>query len=781
MRLKAALALVLITLALGACSPVTAPQAYPMTSEIIVPGWQVYTNPGGFAFSYPPNWTVAAQPDMTGTIHAVLLQGPEGEVEITWGTPFGTVCPSGTTTAGVTYLAGGPDPGAYVVTCYSKNVDGTESWLLPAWGIANGSFMSYRAATRDAQPASRAVVLQVASTMSVETGEVFAGATPTPVNTYLDPFSYCTAARTIDVPDARYTGPQTPGSILPAGPWPFAAGSATWRCMDGSVYACYTGANIPCGAKADTSTTPNEGMANWCKDNPNAATIPDVAAGKATIYAWSCKDGVPVPGQQVRHVDAQGYIAEYWQPIPSQFALRPAVVPGGWDIYTNPGGFAISYPSSWTVAPQPDANGGALHTDLLQGPEGEVALSWGTGFGGACPGGYSAVAVAQGDIQACYAQNPDGTESWTQMSHQLAETGFQSQAATRDAQPASHATILQVLSTLTFDPGPPPDIRRSGYPDPYSYCAALGMLDYQDARYLGPQTPDSIAAGLQTALAGTPTTGTPTTATPTTATPAPFPPGSVYWRCMGGSVYACAVGANIPCWSKADTSAEPSADMQAFCKEQPGAGVIPAYVTGRETVYAWSCQNGVPVAGQQVHQVDPAGYIVDYWQAIPSPAQPAGATPVPTPTPLALLQPLSDAECTTIADTMAETLGVPVTTGQGMMNVTTESGYCCWALATGTGQQFKSPEAVVASLGDMLAAMGFMPDPQLTATGATGSYQGYRKGSEVCWAQATWWPSPAANCPAGQLLSDCDVPPAQQDYSVKLNCAQSPATPTPTP
>jgi len=295
------------------------------------------------------------------------------------------------------------------------------------------------------------------------------------------------------------------------------------------------------------------------------------------------------------------------------------------------------------------------------------------------------------------------------------------------------------------------------------------MLDYQDARYLGPKTPDSITEGLQAAL----------NATPTAATPASFPPGSVYWRCMSGSVYACAVGANIPCWSKADTSTEPSAAMVDFCKEQPGAGVIPASVTGRETVYDWSCQNGAPVAGQQVHQVDPAGYIVDYWYAIPPPAQPPAATPVPTATPAAMLQPLSDAECTSIAGSMAETLGVQVAVGQGMMNVATESGYCCWTLATGTGEQFKSPQAVVASLGDMLRGIGFAPDPKLVATGATGSYQGYRKGNEVCWAEATWWPSPAANCPESQLLSDCSVPPAQQDYSVQLNCAQAAATAVP--
>jgi len=744
----------------AAAAPQPSPP-YVLTSGYIVPGWQIYTNPAGFVIDYPANWTAKAQPDMntTGNIHTVALKGPEGEIDLNWGTSFGDVCPSGSTITGVAMVSGG-----YIRTCYWKNVDGTESWIQPSWTLPNASF-SFRAVTSNAQPAGRELILKILSTLTTEP-LVYAPPTPTPVGSYSDPFTYCAAVTTIDAPDARYTGSKTPASILPAGPWPLGEGSAYWRCMDNEVYACYVGANTPCGSKANGSTTPTEGMLTWCKDNPDDTGIPAYVVGRETIYDWSCKDGMPVAGHQRFHVDAQGYPAEYWQPIPSTYVLIPAVVPMGWRIYTNPAEFAISYPASWTAQPQPNAQDRAIYTETLKGPEGEVDLSWGAGFGGACPQGYTAAEVAQGDIQACYAKNADGTESWAQLSHALPKTGFQGRAVTSNGEPASHDTLLQILSTLTFDPGPPPDLPGSGYPEPFGYCAALGTIEYQDARYLGPKTPDSITAGLAAALK-------------LPATPAPFLQGSVYWRCMGGDVYACAVGANIPCWDKANTSTEPTPEMQTFCKDQPNADAIPASVTGRETIYAWSCKDGAPAVGQRVHQVDADGYIVDYWYEIPpTAAVMLSATPGPTPR-SGTLQALSDTECAAIASGMAQTLGIPVTRGGGPINGLTQSGGSCFAIATATGVQFGSPDAVVKKLGDMLGGMGWIMDPKLVAESATGHYQGYRKGAELCWADATWWPSPDANCPENQLLSDCNATPAQQDYTVVLNCARSSGTATP--
>lgn len=139
------------------------------------------------------------------------------------------------------------------------------------------------------------------------------------------------------------------------------------------------------------------------------------------------------------------------------------------------------------------------------------------------------------------------------------------------------------------------------YTDPFAYCAAVRDMDRPDARYVGPDVPESVAQALKEASGAA-----------ADAPLAMFVSNSA-WRCMNGQVYGCFVGANIPCWSKADTSRTPSAEAQEFCKQQPNADFIPAVATGRETVYTWRCTNGTPEIVEQVFQVDGRGFVVDFW------------------------------------------------------------------------------------------------------------------------------------------------------------------------
>ena len=97
--------------------------------------------------------------------------------------------------------------------------------------------------------------------------------------TYSDPFAYCTATGTIDTPDARYAGPKVPDKVAKAlqkatGAAPDAPlnifQNSYWRCMNGKVYGCFVGANLPCTAKADLSRTPTTEETDFCKANPNA-------------------------------------------------------------------------------------------------------------------------------------------------------------------------------------------------------------------------------------------------------------------------------------------------------------------------------------------------------------------------------------------------------------------------------------------------------------------------------------------------------------------------------
>ena len=151
-----------------------------------------------------------------------------------------------------------------------------------------------------------------------------APATPAPTG-MADPFTYCATVGTLDKPDNRYTGQALPDNLIKAMvaqqmvgedlPQLREPGFVSWRCMDKKVYACVVGANLPCEEKADTSTEPNAGMLDFCKSEPDSDIIPAAAAGRVTIYDWSCKGGKPVKGEQVTSVDEQGYPADFWEEV----------------------------------------------------------------------------------------------------------------------------------------------------------------------------------------------------------------------------------------------------------------------------------------------------------------------------------------------------------------------------------------------------------------------------------------------------------------------------------
>lgn len=144
-----------------------------------------------------------------------------------------------------------------------------------------------------------------------------------------DPYAYCAAVGQIDSPDARYTGPKmsdalfkdylTAAQLDVNGDYPDTFKQMTiWRCMEGKVYACNFGANIPCDSKANTDKTPTQAMNDYCKENSGAEFIPMVVTGHNTIYNWHCVKDTPEILDQFDKVDAAGYQSSFWQ------ALTPA-------------------------------------------------------------------------------------------------------------------------------------------------------------------------------------------------------------------------------------------------------------------------------------------------------------------------------------------------------------------------------------------------------------------------------------------------------------------------
>jgi hypothetical protein len=143
--------------------------------------------------------------------------------------------------------------------------------------------------------------------------------------TYHDPFAYCAAVGNVDAPDKRYTGPALPLPVVRGLQKAFGVASTeplapfergtSWRCMDGAVYACNVGANLPCDAKPAADPAPTDALRTYCAENRDAAFVPMYVTGHDALYAWSCTDGSPQRGKQTAQLDARGYVASIWHRI----------------------------------------------------------------------------------------------------------------------------------------------------------------------------------------------------------------------------------------------------------------------------------------------------------------------------------------------------------------------------------------------------------------------------------------------------------------------------------
>lgn len=180
---------------------------------------------------------------------------------------------------------------------------------------------------------------------------------------------------------------------------------------------------------------------------------------------------------------------------------------------------------------------------------------------------------------------------------------FRARRLARAILPAAAALVVMVQAPLRAGGA----LTEGQFGDPFAYCAAVGTIDAPDARYTGPALPEAVARGLKAALG------------PPAETKDEPPPGNWTWRCMDGEVYACTVGANLPCAEKAETRTEPSPAVTDFCRQNPGAEVIPMAVTGRATVFEWRCADASPTIVRQIAQPDVAGFLAHIWYAIAPP------------------------------------------------------------------------------------------------------------------------------------------------------------------
>ena len=140
-------------------SPTPTGSATPAPSSEVDASWKTYTNAEvGFSIQHPSDWQAQDLPDENeGQRHHVALQGPEGGVELIWGTGLGGACPEGYQPIAV---AQGTWP-----ACYAQREDGTDLWSLAAQPVSDTNFTGF-VYTNDTTAESREVVLHVLSTLS---------------------------------------------------------------------------------------------------------------------------------------------------------------------------------------------------------------------------------------------------------------------------------------------------------------------------------------------------------------------------------------------------------------------------------------------------------------------------------------------------------------------------------------------------------------------------------------------------------------------------------------
>jgi hypothetical protein len=128
------------------------------------------------------------------------------------------------------------------------------------------------------------------------------------------------------------------------------------------------------------------------------------------------------------------------------------------------------------------------------------------------------------------------------------------------------------------------------YADPFTYCTAVGTIDFADERYTGPAVIPAMTEAVRA--------------------PAEAPRERVHWRCAGGVVLACSSYAGPIC-DRAPTVAE----MQAYCERNPNARPLFA------PHGVWSCVEGKPQLPPDVNwPVDDRGFMPRAWIAIRPPS-----------------------------------------------------------------------------------------------------------------------------------------------------------------
>jgi hypothetical protein len=103
---------------------------------------------------------------------------------------------------------------------------------------------------------------------------------------------------------------------------------------------------------------------------------------------------------------------------------------------------------------------------------------------------------------------------------------------------------------------------------------------------------------------------------------------------------------------------------------------------------------------------------------------------------------------------------------------TKQEGTACTLVATGTGEDFGNFVDVAQTIRELFEAEGWTEDESTLADGPTGTAVNYFKETTVAAVNVGWEPADDADCPDDQPISDCELEPSQQNFTITIDLVQ---------
>jgi hypothetical protein len=139
--------------------------------------------------------------------------------------------------------------------------------------------------------------------------------------------AYCASVQTIDAPDERWAGSAEPAELVAVAAVEFGALPATrnevmWRCLGSKVFWCLSWGTNWC-PKADASQIPNDRMKEVCLRELEDYHLGRSDTGFATIWGWSCVDGIPQVTAGSIPIDSRGFKCALWHEFTVELGEPP--------------------------------------------------------------------------------------------------------------------------------------------------------------------------------------------------------------------------------------------------------------------------------------------------------------------------------------------------------------------------------------------------------------------------------------------------------------------------